>query len=207
MHRFLHIFVQALLAVLVIGKVRCEEDVDRPPSVAKVWVEIVDAPLEAEEEIDILREDSYPEAARRDDNARSLQQFLPYCEGIHTEILCTNMRTNKDCVADIVPYNKNGCYLYLKYTIRTTNTGSKDAKIVGLKRLLNGEERNFSGVVNKGFILKPRMRISISLTEYIDYCDAHNFIGAGAEVLASVGDQATHMCVEHDVYYISGVQH
>ena len=207
MLRFL--FAQAFLAVLVIGSVNAqgrEEDVARPPTVTKVWIEEIieddDHPHE-EEEVDILREETTNVGDRRDNSGRTLQQFLPYCKGIQTEILCTNLKTNKDCsTGEIVPYNKNGCYLYLKYNIAISNKGSKDAKISGITRQLNGEERDFSTLINKNFILKPRHRINISRTEYVDFCKAHNFIGAGAEVLANVGDQP--LCVEHGFYVISG---
>lgn len=211
MLRFL--FIQAFLAVLVIGNVNApgrEEDVARPPTVTKVWIEIIEDdehPLdqndEEEEEIDILREETTNLGDRRDNSGRNLQQFLPYCKGIQTEILCTNLKTNKDCsTGEIVPYNKNGCYLYLKYNIAISNRGSKDAKISGITRQLNGQERDFSTMINKNFILKPKMKINISRTEYVDFCKAHNFIGASAEVLANVGDQA--LCVEHGFYVISG---
>eukprot|EP00563_Minutocellus_polymorphus_P020501 CAMPEP_0197716690 /NCGR_PEP_ID=MMETSP1434-20131217/1485_1 /TAXON_ID=265543 /ORGANISM="Minutocellus polymorphus, Strain CCMP3303" /LENGTH=212 /DNA_ID=CAMNT_0043301089 /DNA_START=93 /DNA_END=731 /DNA_ORIENTATION=+ len=208
MLRFL--FAQAFLAVLAIGNVNAQgvkEDVARPPTITKVWIETIDdeQPVDQndEEEIEILREEtSQVEEDHHNDSARNLQQFLPYCEGIQTEILCTNLKTNKDCSTELIPYNKNGCYLYLKYSIAITNKGGKDAKITGLTRQLNGQERDFSGMINKNFILKPRMRINISRTEYVDFCEAHNFIGAGAEVMANVEDQA--LCVEHGFYVISG---
>ena len=209
MIRFL--FLQALMSVLLfISEVRAEEgDIGRPPSVTRVWIEMIDEALEqanAEEDIDILHEISPSgETDGRDHSTRHLQQFLPYCEGLSTKILCTNVKTDKDCATEIVPYNRNGCYLYLKYTITITNKGSEDAKIIGLTRQLNGEERDFSGMISKNFVLKPRMRINISRTEYVDYCESHKFIGAGAEVLANVGsDFATRTCVEHDVYVVSG---
>lgn len=204
------LFLQTLLSALFFGiGVRAEEgDVGRPPSVTKVWIEMLDEPLEqanVEEEIDILHEISPSgETDERDHSTRNLQQFLPYCDGLSTKILCTNVKTNKDCATEIVPYNRNGCYLYLKYTITITNKGSEDAKIIGLTRQLNGEERDFTGMVSKNFVLKPRMRINISFSLYVDYCEA-KFIGAGAEVLANVGSElATRTCVEHDVYVVSG---
>ena len=199
MLRFL--FAQAFLAALVIGSVNAqgrEEDVARPPTVTKVWIEIIE---DDEHPLDI-REETTNVGDRHDNSGRSLQQFLPYCKGIQTEILCTNLKTNKDCRGQIVAYNINGCYLYLKYNIAISNKGSKDAKISGITRQLNGEERDFSTMINKNFILKPRHRINISRTEYVDFCKAHNFIGAGAEVLANVGDQS--LCVEHGFYVISG---
>ena len=201
MLRFL--FAQAFLAgLVVIGSVNAqgrEEDVARPPTVTKVWIEIIE---DDEHPLDI-REETTNVGDRRDNSGRNLQQFLPYCKEIQTEILCTNLKTNKDCsTGEIVPYNKNGCYLYLKYNIAISNKGSKDAKISGITRQLNGEERDFSTMINKNFILKPRHRINISRTEYVDFCKAHNFIGAGAEVLANVGDQS--LCVEHGFYVISG---
>ena len=198
----------AVLLVVVIGSVNSqgrEEDVARPPTgVTEVWIEIIPLDQNEEEEVDILREETTNVGDRRDNSGRTLQQFLPYCgKGIQTEILCTNLKTNKDCsTGEIVPYNKNGCYLYLKYNIAISNKGSKDAKISGITRQLNGEERDFSTMINKNFILKPRHRINISRTEYVDFCKAHNFIGAGAEVLANVGDQS--LCVEHGFYVISG---
>lgn len=205
-------FHAVLAAYLFIGKVHAEEDIDRPPSVTKMWIEMIDEALEQvgnddEEEVDILlREASQSvEAGKHDDSTRYLQQFLPYCDGVKTEIFCTNMKTNKDCATEIVPYNRNGCYLYLKYTITITNQGNEDAKITGLTRQLNGEERDFSGMVSKNFVLKPRMRINISRTEYVDYCEAHKFIGAGAEVLANIGSELVRRtCVEHDAYVVSG---
>ena len=212
--RFL--FFQAFLAVFLVGidKVRADDEdiiAHRPPSTTKVWIEMLDEPFEQgnvkkEEEVDLLREETHSaEVGEREDGARNLQQFLRYCDGIQTKILCTNVKTDKDCATDIVPYNKNGCYLYLKYTISITNKGNKDAKVIELTRQLNGEERDFSGMINKNFILKPRMRINISRTEYVDYCEAHNFIGTAAEVLADIdNNQATNTCVEHDIYVISG---
>ena len=217
MNRILLLQTLLLLLALIFGAgvpvangVQEEEgDIGRPPSVTKVWIEMLDEPPQqanVEEEIDILHEISPSgETGEKDHSTRNLQQFLPYCDGIKTEILCTNMKTNKDCATEIVPYNRNGCYLYLKYTIAITNKGSEVAKIAGLTRQLNGEERDFSGMISKTFVLKPRMRINISRTEYVDYCEAHKFIGTGAEVLANVGSElATRTCVEHDIYIVSG---
>ena len=203
------LLVLVLLALIFGNGVQAEGDIGRPPSVTKVWIEMLDEPPQqanVEKEIDILHEISASdETGERDHGTRNLQQFLPYCDGIKTEILCTNMKTNKDCATEIVPYNRNGCYLYLKYTITIANKGSEVAKITGITRQLNGEERDFSGMISKTFVLKPRMRINISRTEYVDYCEAHKFIGTGAEVLANVGSElATRTCVEHDVYIVSG---
>mmetsp|Transcript_20961 Transcript_20961/g.45721 ORF Transcript_20961/g.45721 Transcript_20961/m.45721 type:complete len:212 (-) Transcript_20961:124-759(-) len=167
-------------------------------SVTKISIEKIDLPREEESSAD---ENSEEEKDIAQNNFRHLQHYMPYCNNVKVEIECTNMKNRKDCREDIVTYNSNSCYLYLRYKIVVTNAGSENAKIKGLSRQQNGSEMSFLRMIGDSFVLEPDMKITISRTEWLNYCK-EKFIGTGAEVLADLMGGQT--CVNHDFYIISG---
>ena len=157
------------------------------------------------EKVDLLQEKESVDGNEKvdivQDDSRHLQQYMPYCSNVKVKIECTNLKSNEDCRKDIVTYNPNSCYLYLKYKIAVTNIGNNNAKIKGLSRQLNGSEQSFLKMIGNEFVLEPGVKITISRTEWLNYCK-EKFIGTGAEVMADVEEGPT--CVNHDFYVIFG---
>lgn len=167
-------------------------------SVTSITIDEVDLDLHVAESND---QNEVEKATAQGDSLRHLQRYLPYCRSINVAIECTNMKNGKECRDDIVPWNSNSCYIYLKYRIAVSNAGNDNAKIRGLTTQQNGSEKSYLGMIGDGFVLQPRMRITISRTEWLNRCE-DDIIRTGAEVLADVSEEAT--CANHDFYIISG---